>query len=553
MRYARVWSIRGLLLAMIAIAMLPPISIGLWQIRSAARVGRSLLASQLDRELGEIAVGVRTRWTYREGALLLLAGNDVSRAVLRTPTPTNEDANFLRAMASGLDGVDDAVLVRTDQTRAVLVAGDADRPSDQSSRRSGVVFVAIPVSEEHGRLGELRASISLSQLLPARASLSPPYLAVFDSSGGRPLIAPLIPAELFHAESFEWNRASWLVRRRLIDHPSLVLALAAPLDPFVAPFQQAATERTAGLILGSVVALALAGLLASRLTQSVKRLSIAADDIAHGNFEKRIVGNGTTEIAGLARSFNAMTATLEATLGRLSERASLAAVGEFAASLAHEIRNPLTAVRVDLQYLTRHANPGVAEQPALDRALRQVDRLDRTVSAALELARGTQVHLTATAIGPVVRDAVAAAAPEAVKRHVQLVVDAPDDDLGILVLADAAAVHQMVLNLLLNAVQAIDGDGGVVRVAVAIARDRLVITVEDNGRGISPEQLPRVFDPFYTTKAGGNGLGLAVARRIAVSHGSEITIHSDGARGTIATVTLPLATLGAAESMPDRH
>jgi two-component system sensor histidine kinase HydH len=211
-------------------------------------------------------------------------------------------------------------------------------------------------------------------------------------------------------------------------------------------------------------------------------------------------------------------------------------VGEFAASLAHEIRNPLTAIRVDLQHLTRHAKPDVAEREALDRALRQVDRLDRAVSSALELARGGAVHLTPTPLDPVIRDDIAAAGPEAAQRQTR-VSHTPGTGSGVSVLADAGALHQLFLNLLLNAIQAVD-NGGTVQVESAREDDRVVVSITDDGRGIPADQQARIFDPFYTTKSGGTGLGLAVARRIVISLGGEITIRSGESRGTTATVVL---------------
>jgi two-component system sensor histidine kinase AtoS len=315
-----------------------------------------------------------------------------------------------------------------------------------------------------------------------------------------------------------------------------MLVMAAPLTPFVGPFQRAATSRTIVLLVGSVVALLLAATLASRLGGSVRRLAVAADEIARGNLGKRIVTNGTREVGQLAESFNRMTTTLEQTLSELSSRASLAAVGEFAASLAHEIRNPLTAIRVDLQYLTRHGSPTVADGEALGRAIRQVDRLDHAVSAALDLARGGAVHLSPVALDPVVQDAVASVGPEASARGVRvrsaLIVK------RLTVLADAGALHQLLLNVLLNAVQAADATGGEVQIDTAVADDRVTLTVADDGVGVRPEDAGRVFDPFYTTRPGGSGLGLAIARRIAIAHGGAIAIAARAPRGSVVTVTL---------------
>jgi signal transduction histidine kinase len=111
-------------------------------------------------------------------------------------------------------------------------------------------------------------------------------------------------------------------------------------------------------------------------------------------------------------------------------------------------------------------------------------------------------------------------------------------DKRLTVLADAGALHQLLLNVLLNAVQAADATGGEVQIDTAVADDRVTLTVADDGVGVRPEDAGRVFDPFYTTRPGGSGLGLAIARRIAIAHGGAIAIAARAPRGSVVTVTL---------------
>jgi len=110
------------------------------------------------------------------------------------------------------------------------------------------------------------------------------------------------------------------------------------------------------------------------------------------------------------------------------------------------------------------------------------------------------------------------------------------------VLGDAAALEQLFLNLLLNAAQAFDVPGGVVRVCARADTNHARIEVRDTGRGMSPETLAAAFEPFVTTRAEGTGLGLAIARRIAAGHGGELSLESALGTGTTATVTIPRAT-----------
>ncbi len=537
------WSIRAVLFGMIALATVPPIAIGLLQIRSAGSAGRALLAAQLDRELDRITSAVQTRWEYRQGSLLLLADNDVARAAFADPAPPPQaDLAFLRDLLARSEGVSRAVFAdRAGVVRWSLTsdgAGDLTEPGDRA--RSGTVSVIVPVSGSTGaQLGELRAAVSLASILPAgavRSATSPPVLSVFDADGRSPLATPTFPPDLLRTDVFEFGGQRWLTRRRVIAAPALSLVLAAPLDPFVIPFQRGASQRTVALVLGSALALALAAIVASRLGRSVRRLALAAEQVAGGKLDAHIVANGTAEVGRLAAAFNAMTATLEETLRRLAQRESLAAVGEFAASLAHEIRNPLTAIRVDLQAISKRAKLESGEREALDRSLRQVQRLDDAVTGALDIARGGNVRLERTALEPILRDAIAAAEPEVAKHGARL--ERPPTDGGDrYVEADAGALHQVLLNLLLNASQAVD-TGGVVRVRVEPRERDTLVHVSDDGRGIAAGDLARVFDPFYSTRPEGTGLGLAVARQIAIAHGGTIDVASSEGNGT--TVTLAL-------------
>jgi len=277
-------------------------------------------------------------------------------------------------------------------------------------------------------------------------------------------------------------------------------------------------------------------LLASRLGHSLQRLAAAADDVAQGDLSRRIDSNGTAEVSRLAQAFNAMTSALDHTLRRLAQRESLAAVGEFAASLAHEIRNPLTAIHVDLQHLVRRGHIDGADREALERSLRQVQRLDRAVTGALDIARGGQVRLQRVALGPILRDAIAAALPSVTAHNAR--VDGPGDDAdAVYAMADSAALHQVVLNLLLNAANALS-DGGTIRVSTECRRTEVTIAVADDGAGIPPENLSRVFDAFFSTRAGGTGLGLAVAKQIMTAHGGRIEIDSVVGRGTVVRLAL---------------
>ena len=214
-----------------------------------------------------------------------------------------------------------------------------------------------------------------------------------------------------------------------------------------------------------------------------------------------------------------MSESLRRTLDSLARRESLAAVGEFAASLSHEVRNPLTAMRIDLQRVEEKLEVESPLRAPLRRALRAVDRLQHTVSGALAW-RAADVSRTPVDLLVPLDAALHASEPEMQAAGARVEVDT--GDALLVVLGDAAALEQL-FNLLLNAAQAFDAPGGVVRVRASADATHARIEVEDAGRGMSSEALATAFEPFVTTRAQGTGLGLAIARRIAAAHGGELT------------------------------
>ena len=212
-------------------------------------------------------------------------------------------------------------------------------------------------------------------------------------------------------------------------------------------------------------------------------------------------------------------------------------MGEFAAGLAHEVRNPLTAIRIDLQRADEKLDGDSALRVPIRRALGQVERLDATVTGALRLARSGHVS-DATVDVLVPLDAAMHGAEPAMARSGATLEVAFPSGAGVPVRGDAAALEQLFLNLLLNAAQSFD-NGGVVRVGVEADDGVVRVTIRDAGRGMTPEVKARLFEPFYTTRADGTGLGLPMARRIARAHGGEIEVESVPGAGTTVVVRLP--------------
>ena len=224
-------------------------------------------------------------------------------------------------------------------------------------------------------------------------------------------------------------------------------------------------------------------------------------------------------------------------LRRMSRADRLATIGELAAGAAHEIRNPLTAIRSSLQYL-ESKNADEETRKLLATALRETNRINETVSALLAFSRPSETVKERLDLRDVLAEGLDLIAYQASSRRVVLARDFPDP---LPVRGDRSQLKQLFLNLFLNAVQAMPS-GGTLRVeARGTDGPKIAVAVADTGEGIPEDRLDRIFDPFFTTKTNGTGLGLSICEHIVKTHDGDIAVRSKAGRGTTMTVTLPQA------------
>jgi PAS domain S-box-containing protein len=234
----------------------------------------------------------------------------------------------------------------------------------------------------------------------------------------------------------------------------------------------------------------------------------------------------------------------------LQRAAQLSFVGELAAGLAHEIKNPLAGIQGAVDILIRRRDKNDPEREALEGMRHEVGRIDNTVRALLDRARPRLKSVRSTSLAEVVERAVSLARGQVANaasdgRHIRIDFESPTDPVTIPV--DPAQIEDAVLNLIINAIESADSNGQVkIRVARAennrdedYERDEAVIEVSDNGRGISEEDLTRIFNPFFTTRPGGTGLGLPAVRRIVRAHGGRVEVRSAPGEGSTFTIHLP--------------
>jgi two-component system, NtrC family, sensor histidine kinase PilS len=323
-------------------------------------------------------------------------------------------------------------------------------------------------------------------------------------------------------------------------------------------------ERSAGEIVGAALERVLPGL--SAIVESGapgsrrSRLELALE-----TGEPRFLGVAASVLRGSAGAPSGhvvifQDVTRVVSLERaLVQRERLAAIGELAAGVAHEVRNPLAAISGCIEMLrtvNRERSGDLEQERLMSIVLREVERLEALISDFLEFARPAAPKLEAVVVGPLLEE-VAEMCRAACPVGVRVRVSALGDEL--LVLADPKQLRQVLWNLVRNAMQAV-GDRGAIDLSAELARlapqaddaslrsgatggrGTVEIAVADDGPGIEPSALERIFDPFFTTKPAGTGLGLATVHRIVTAHGGSVRVQSASGKGARFSVRLPATT-----------
>jgi len=309
-----------------------------------------------------------------------------------------------------------------------------------------------------------------------------------------------------------------------------------------------------GVIIFVLVGVVLWLLIVRLVSQPVRELLQQMRRVERGDLNARAAGHRLDEIGELARDFNAMVRSLDAAKHELHEShekqmqqaSKLATIGELAAGIAHEIRNPLAGIGAAVEVIADGHDKEVVGE-----IRRQITRLNNTLRELLDFARQREPEIAPCDVGELIRPMLALVRSDAQKHHIQIVEDLPAELPAIS--ADAGQAQQALLNVLLNAIQAMP-DGGTLTVVARATRPcpggnnngrdarsttAVDIVITDTGVGISAENRPKIFSPFFTTKHRGTGLGLAITRSIMEKHGGTIRVESETGRGT--TFTLEFA------------
>jgi len=313
----------------------------------------------------------------------------------------------------------------------------------------------------------------------------------------------------------------------------------------------AAGERHEVITIATAGAFLICAAVIMVLAVSVRRPMMELQDkiarVTLGDMEASVsFAERNDEIGDLGRDFNDMVAQLKASREeiqllhqtQMSRAEHFATLGELAAGLAHEIRNPLAGIAGVIEIVSRDLPPGSPARSVIKDAKEEAVQINRILTDLLETARPKPPQFQVKDIGATVEHAVLFARQQAITKRITIELN--NDEEIPAVDHDPHQINQVLLNLLLNAIQSMD-QPGTIYVTLRRDKDAALITVADQGKGIAPETLPNIFRPFFTTKGHGTGLGLSLARRIVESHRGTISVRSEVGKGTQFVIRLPIA------------
>jgi signal transduction histidine kinase len=274
-----------------------------------------------------------------------------------------------------------------------------------------------------------------------------------------------------------------------------------------------------------------------RLIRPILRLRDYSVSIAEEGLDRQIETHGNDEIGRLSEAFNNMVAKLRNSFSERDRLSRLAATGELAATLAHEIKNPLNAIGGAALYIGKNFKGSLIRE-FVKIINTEVLRINKLTSNLLNFAKPLKPEPEHSDVNRLVTETVQLLKQDCEDRS--LTIDTELDEGIPEIPFDYNQIKQVLINLILNSFDAVEHQQGTIKVATRASNGNVLLTVLDNGKGIRAEDMDKIFNPFYTTKTRGTGLGLAMSKKTLREHGGDITVESSPGQGSVFTVLLPM-------------
>ena len=325
--------------------------------------------------------------------------------------------------------------------------------------------------------------------------------------------------------------------RQVVGRPGALVAVVAETTEVSAAIRAVARTIVLAALASVVMLILVSQLVARRVTAPLDQLVGFAHDVSGGSRGRARAIAGDDEVGRLGQAFNEMLDRLDASQSALVRSEKLALAGLLAARVAHDIRNPLASMKIHAQLLQSRVKGDARSGTLVNAVLDDISQVESVIRDLIDLARPGELRSLPADMNALLRTVLRQLDARLLHRKVAVEVDLPDR--LPLVHIDAERFSQALLNVIVNAVDAMPS-GGTLGVRTRATGDHVIVEIDDDGVGIDPEILDRVFDPFVSSKPGGVGLGLVNAKAVVEHHGGRITLAPRQPKGTRAMMALPL-------------
>jgi signal transduction histidine kinase len=330
----------------------------------------------------------------------------------------------------------------------------------------------------------------------------------------------------------------YIAFREPIPEERWYLAIVRSEIPLLAAFRRNQLLFLAVLAFGFVISVAGTLYISQKITTPIRQLTSATHEFAEGKLDASIAVTSRDEFGQLAADFNTMATALKQLMRERQANETLVAVGRFSAALAHDLRNPVEGLKLlshELRKRVRHDRP---EQEIADAIVQSANNLSSLVNQSLDFARLNQPVFVAIDLAALANEVLQDFRFDEIELKKDFAHGLP------LVEADAAQIKRVLANLIRNGLEACRSRRSSapcqLGLTLRVVDEKILIEVTDTGTGIPEEAREKVFEPFFSTKPGGHGLGLALARQIIANHGGTIAFTSEMGQGTRFTIELPV-------------
>lgn len=533
-------SLRSKILAMyFGLALLPMVLVGAGSYVQSVRSLASLVQAKLQATADQASLEIASRRRALESSLQMLGASRYAQGLMASgqagaaPRP---DSYLWSVIGPSFGRVE----FRTSSGAVVAeLVGEAQAASS-SCAASDQVAIGVPLAGEGGPTGEVIGHVPLRSLLPDQA------LQVRIGRTGQTLVADRRTGEVLYDArcasgavggtrmidfsrvtgdviTFDEGDVEKTAAFSVVEGLPWVVLSGVDVAEFTGPYANAQL-----LYFGVVIFIVtLAGcaflILAQHFMTGLEEVTAAAERIGEGDLTPWLPPPGVDEVGKLSHAFATMLSRIKVTMKQNEMARQMAVVGELASQLSHEIRNPLSSIKLNLQSLEREAKRGVVAsdlRQVLQMCVREIGRLDEAVKSVLELGRPRRIEPRPISLDALVDDSLALLGPRLRRQSITLERQCGADNT--MVLADVSQLSGVFVNLFLNAADAMPG-GGTLRVTTEFGGGNEVrVRVADTGPGIKPESRDLIFQPFFTTKASGSGIGLPLALQTIRAHGGRL-------------------------------